>query len=152
MDEDLDAILTVMSKAAGISLPGLSALTRLTSAGRIVYFGSIGALLASNPLLGGVLMAWSGIGRTGVVRTLYRERAVLRAFKATVLDTYGYKFDNLLARLASPMDSPPADHVLAVDQQVESACSDFLHELAGVGKISRRQREHLYPSSRMLTT
>lgn len=115
-----------------------SAILLLAGGGALLYYGSIGALIAANPWLAGILVVVTA-ATGGGVGLIYKQREVLRTFQRTVVDRY--EGDYLAAPpLASPSDlSIPPERETRIDGLIDRAVTDFLNALLPLGRLTPAQ-------------
>ena len=116
------AVLKILAKALGIGLPVFVSLIALLSMSAVLYYGGVGALFTTNPLLAGILL-----GTTGASFFVLRDerqiafevdRVVRRAFKAeyasvrstlqstaSIPEDYQFQINRLVARATKELAS-----------------------------------------------
>lgn len=128
-------ILTVIFVLAGHPA-AFSAIAVMVGAGAMIYYGSIGALLATNPYLGAAVVITLGTSLGRVITTIYKQRVVVQKFKECVVDRYEGDF------LAAPdTESAEALHITEaraahIEGLIERALVDFLNSLVYLGRIT----------------
>jgi hypothetical protein len=132
----LGTILIIVARALGVSLAAFIGISVLASAGALVYFGGIGAMLAANPVLAGILIGACGLGLGGIIKLVFRNRVVVRAVKEAVVDRYRGDFEHLVGKIAVDVADVPEEHVVAIDTLVDKGVEDLLKRLIAVGSIT----------------
>lgn len=145
----ITTILLYIARILGISILGFVTISLISSLGMIAYFGSIGALLAANPILGGILIGGSALGLAGIIRLFWRQREVTKIVKETVVDRYKGDLDFLVKQLRNTDTEIPEQHIIAIENLVNKASIDLLNGLIKIGKLSQEDWENI---SRLLTS
>lgn len=66
-------VLIIIAKLLGVGIPIFVGVSILTSAGALTYFGSIGALIAANPVMAGILLGATGMGLFQIFRLIWKK-------------------------------------------------------------------------------
>ena len=134
---NITRILMIIAAVVGQSLAIFALLAVLTSAGALVYFGSMGALIAANPWFAAILAVLGGLGVGGSIYVLYQERETLSIVKEVVIDRYQGDFEALLSDIDNPQAEIPVKHVQSVEVLLKRSTVDLVNALHKVGKIDK---------------
>ena len=135
----LGSILLIISKFLAVSVAAFIAVSVLASAGALSYFGTIGALIAANPVFAGLILGCSGLGLLQIIRLIRKKRPVLSAVKEVVVDRYEGDFSYQLRSLRDADGDLPVEHVNAINILIEHAVVDLLNELVDVGELTKEE-------------
>ena len=136
-------ILLIIAAILGVGIPAFVTVNILLASGMLTYYGSIGALIAANPVLAGVLLALSTAGLAGILQLLWKKRRVLDVVKETVVDRYRGDFEFFVQSLPSD-NSIPGEHAANIERLVERAVIDLLNALVRIGEVSQEDFETVY--------
>ena len=131
-------VLVLIASILGQSLLVFAAIAGLASLGALAYFGSMGALIATNPWLAGILIAIGGLGLGGSIYALYQEREALEIVKEVVVDRYQGDYALLLRNIDISNPDLTEDHVKAVNALLKRSTADLINALHKIGKIDNR--------------
>ena len=134
---NITRILMVIAAIVGQSPAIFALIAVLTSAGALVYFGSMGALIAVNPWIAAILAVLGGIGVGGSIYVLYQDRETLCIVKEVVVDRYQSDFEALLSDVGSLKAEIPVKHAQAVELLLKKGTIDLVNALHKVAKIAK---------------
>ena len=121
--------------SAGVAI--FVAVAALLSLGALAYFGSIGAMIATNPVLAGIVFALSLAGIGNAAYLLYQQREAVNVVKEVVIDRYQSNFKTAVDELASVEAPLPATHITTIENLANKAVIDLLNALQTRGSIDK---------------
>jgi hypothetical protein len=141
--KDLTKLLSFVAAIAGFSIPILLAISALSGLGALAYFGSMGALIASNPILAGILIGIGGVGLFSIIKLFYKKREVVEVVKEVVISRYRGDFDFAKAKLSASTIDIPLSHQETIDALLKKAVMDLINGLYAHGEITKKDMDQL---------
>lgn len=133
--QTLVKILLLIATLIGQSLLIFAAIAALLSFGLLAYLGSMGTLIATNPWLAAIVITISGASISSSIYMLYQEKETIAITKEVVVDRYEKDFDLLKQKLAEKFNSPPAEHISAIENLIVRASIDLINALHKAKKL-----------------
>lgn len=135
-------ILLIIARIITFGIPAFISLNILISGGAVTYFGSIGTLIYSNPVLAGILIAGTGLGLAQIIGMIWKKRQVFEVVKETLIDRYKGDFDFHLTKLNSKDPLDPT-HIAAIEELARKAVIDLLNALVKIGEIRKEDVDQI---------